>query len=1314
MPLDFSKIKVGDTAVQTEKPGVSSSKLDFSKIQVKKEDKYSLIETALMHGAAGILPATGGLAGASAAMIAAAPVAAISGPFAPVVEMGAALVGGIGAGAITSAAQEALMPEEAKQALQESAKENSKTAFTASLFPNLAFFTPGRVAAKTRLLLGGVGSGIETGRQLASREPLDFSKIAIAGGAGAILVKPTRLGGRIAPAFVEKPTSSFKPSSEPIPPTESVGSFKTPPKTPEQHVADWGKELTQEVQKQSLEAPVATEGIPTPQEVPLTQGRPLTEAPVGIVKDALDKLDYLNDPPSNYHPKDAIEIKNWVDKQLQKTVPDQDGRAELQILKQKVNEVVAGDQHPSIQAESGIVINRTGNYIDVVEVPKDLQKKGLGTKIIENLETDIRAEGHKTVFLLAKEESVPFWEKQGYRVDPSHVFEKGENVPMSKALKSETPTKIPLVESNNKEPLAITNKDGSSTFNDASIEQDFRDGFKYIFEPTSPTGLQKLEVFKQLGITKEQFSQIIRTPEEYKAFIKAHEDSHILNRDHANYPKNSEGKIDLTHPDAIAIEARATRDAINAVQKAKIEIPEVSEIVGESDFNVRGKDILKSHGPEAATKFAKDYRVFREKNYVEVPETTNPIILEDALYNLKTKDAEANSEVHNAMENAKLEGITPEIQEKWSKALDGEIQLTPEEKGLFDKYVTPFLKEANGLAKKTGEATPDYKQPSVRLWTPKSVREKFGKWWKDITTTEGAFAQKMNETPDALQERNVFALEMPNGVRRVIQFRENRIVEWKNGEVTLLKKPRNGETFDKLKWGDFIGEGKIVTAKISEKEKHTPYRYSKDVLFNVGVRRNELLKLDREKTFLREFTETPAFRDIGMDVINKETGQVNKDIPAGWVPPNNIEKIPELAGKVFDPHTAAILEDWSKHYDRTLYSNLTSMLIKNMMLNPLPHMLNEVAHLFNLRGATGWLTPKGLVRFSGTIREGVSDVIGQSKLYQEVLREGGSLLSPEVVNKQYFRNVMDEMGKKALADPKFNKSLGDLATKVGMSPLSLYNAISKGSNKWMWITRDAMYMQVIHETMKKNPGMSVKDAIGFTESHMPNYRLPSVVMGSRKLSKILGNPNIAVFSRYHYGLVKAASNIVKGVDPRNLQTTVGRAKFLHSLDSLAAISLAYGVVYPYLDKWAKEVTGLQDAEVRRAGPYHLIHAAHEVATGKKDPQALAAPVLTWNPILLTMGQLGFNRELYSGKQIYHANDPARMITKDVGKYLAKSIPQYGPVSQGVENPEGARALLAKQFDIKGKSLEKIRRQERAAKYVERERKKRLREEMRHR
>jgi endonuclease YncB( thermonuclease family) len=140
--------------------------------------------------------------------------------------------------------------------------------------------------------------------------------------------------------------------------------------------------------------------------------------------------------------------------------------------------------------------------------------------------------------------------------------------PKGAALLDKTKTE-PIVASRiPKGPLASASADGSFKLNHAAIAHDFNNGFKYIFEGEGRTGAQKQRVFEELGITKEELQKLIPDVETYEQFLIEHEKSHVANDDHANYPRK-DGKLDLEHPDAIAIEKRATQDALDAIKAGK-------------------------------------------------------------------------------------------------------------------------------------------------------------------------------------------------------------------------------------------------------------------------------------------------------------------------------------------------------------------------------------------------------------------------------------------------------------------------------------------------------------------------------------------------------------------------------------------------------------------------------------------------------------------------------------------------------------------------------------------------------------------------
>jgi hypothetical protein len=621
-------------------------------------------------------------------------------------------------------------------------------------------------------------------------------------------------------------------------------------------------------------------------------------------------------------------------------------------------------------------------------------------------------------------------------------------------------------------------------------------------------------------------------------------------------------------------------------------------------------------------------------------------------------------------------------------------------------------------------------QSRMRLWTEKEKpgwKETVRKFFDNDTPmgdkiadqANAAIERKVYQTTDGrvielkrYSEDTVVPVKDKNGKK--IGTREvkkgTEVWEWKDGNKKLLthSSDLNLKRGDKIKVSKLPGElpeppdrtgstkriaefePTIIDGNVGDIEKHSPYRYLHDALASQAMARMGLRKMVREAEFVENLKKSELFKQIGHG-----PEQDLKTLPKHWVVPSSIDRIPQLRGWHFDPKAAAIISDFAKVWDNGMYMKLSNALVKNMMLNPVPHMFNEVMHLWNARGFTGWVDPRRLGTFAETSRAAWRDVGNQTQFFRDIMREGGSILSADPRNKGYFEPIIKQASQEMFGTPEMERSMGQLAKKLGTTVGDLYNGISTASNKAMWFTRDVMYVQLIREIMKQNPGWELKEAINHAERHMPNYRLPPEVLGSRALSQVLRDPRVSMFSRYHYGMVKSLVNTIKDVNPKNLSTPEGRAHFREGVDSMLAIGVAMGIMYPLMDKMAEAMFG-EGAEQRRAGPYHMIQAAMDVGANKKDASALIWPVFTFNPMLLTLAQLGFNKKIFTGKQIYHPEDDLRDKASDVGKYLVGQVPQASPVMSATSGEEGGTTkLIARQLDIKAKTEAEKAREKRA-------------------
>jgi hypothetical protein len=752
------------------------------------------------------------------------------------------------------------------------------------------------------------------------------------------------------------------------------------------------------------------------------------------------------------------------------------------------------------------------------------------------------------------------------------------------------------------------------------------------------------------------------------------------------------------------------------------EAPEVVEAIDKVDpRSMPDKEAMYEHaaniqekfGKDQALKFVEDYNKSQAERSIPVPH--NEQGLDDALHKVATFETKDRSELTTWYKKATESGVTKKQLEDWFLMRERGEELPPEAKALHeagDKELAALVKKIKAMG---GDIGDEFLTGQSRVRVFGGVTNNWREMLREFFANKTPMGEKMADQANSAMERSVFQLSDGRVVELHKQGKDTKVPytdkdgkpafrdikqgteiwEWKDGKKTMIGHTDNLE----FKRGDTVTikgkEVSLVDGKVPDIEEHAPYRYLKDSLASQAVALMGLRKMSRDLELMNNLTKSDLFKAVG-----HAPDAPLKDLPKGWKIPDNIDKIPQLRGWHFDPKTAAIIEDFAKVWDNTMWMKLSNQIVKNMMLNPIPHMFNEVMHLWNARGFTGWVNPISIARFGSTSRQAWRDVGQQTQFYRDLMREGGSILGADPRNKLFDQMIMDE-GKKYMEDPAIKNSMGQLAKKLGTSVGDLYNGISSASQKAMWFTRDVMYTQYIREIMKLNPEMSMKDAIAKGEQHMPNYRMPSEVLGSRGLAKTLKNPNISMFSRYHYGMVKSLVNTVKDIDPRNLRTPEGRKHFREGVDSTLAIGVAMGVLYPLMDSMASAIFG-EGAEQRRAGPFHLLKAGVDVAEGKKDVSALIWPVFTFNPALLSLGQLAFNKNIFTGKAIYHPQDPFKDIASDVGAYAAKQVPQVPGIMGAVQDDGGASNLLAKQLDIKAKTERQKAREKRAIEYGQRE------------
>lgn len=547
--------------------------------------------------------------------------------------------------------------------------------------------------------------------------------------------------------------------------------------------------------------------------------------------------------------------------------------------------------------------------------------------------------------------------------------------------------------------------------------------------------------------------------------------------------------------------------------------------------------------------------------------------------------------------------------------------------------------------------------------------------FKDTSALDEGYA-----IPDAVEARTLFVLENKVGARKVVTESNGNLIRlYKNKILPMGKAPVDG-----LKPGTKIGSSVVKEATQAEITRHTGKQYTENTTMATTDSLVQTRDLARTTNYINDvWMPSEHFKDNAIEL------KPNESVPAGYKVVENINnRTPELRNYAFKPDTAYILEDFNRVVSPTAITKGSDLIVKIMMVLPFKHMHNELYHWYVTRGAGKFASPKAYVDLVATMSEAFTEVVTQGPKYQQLLREGGSLMSDRTRNLP----AMEEAFRRGTADLAKRKDFKEIAKATGRAPAELFNSISRLSNKAMWLSRDILYMQLaLEKGYNAKPGeyVGIKEAARDVERHMPSYRLPSKILASRGLQKVLNNKNFVIFARYKHGMLSSGLNTIK--DIAMLDKNAPKSKqFKDGIDSAIATAVALSIVYPVLDDFYTRLFN-KTAEVRRPGFAHVLSTASKVATAEKDPFALLSVAATLNPILQMFLETAAGYELYNRQPIYHQDDKAKVIWADYRKYLLKKIPMLSDMTRANEEVGGGVGEFARNmFDINTKSAKEIR------------------------
>ena len=640
------------------------------------------------------------------------------------------------------------------------------------------------------------------------------------------------------------------------------------------------------------------------------------------------------------------------------------------------------------------------------------------------------------------------------------------------------------------------------------------------------------------------------------------------------------------------------------------------------------------------------------------------------------------------IKEARLEGVTEALDAEFRNVTEDpklKATLGQHKMDLYNKYSGSLLKSIAVEMNKIIDPT----QRQV-VWNEIETRVAINHraWWDSIINdSSGSGPRGFQKSASAMKDRTVFALADGTiiTVKKMVVGDKWKVTGWKNNTRTDL-----GTTTDRpVKGADFAGQ-KVVSAKQQDIEKHTPIRYIQSDLATLSVKLSELRKYNRENDMMVALLASPNAHNL---FAHQKYGQ----IPADYVQPEGVNSIPALAGVFMPKAYAEVVSDFIKNNkgNGSIVDGLNNILIRALMINPYPHISNEMLHWYDSRGISGFITPtgipggasKGLYGLAVTLPGAIRSVIVQDKFQTELQKSGGFLLYPAVKNQKAWKSILQMSLRQALQ----TGSLTEMALAIGSTPGKLMTRISDGSAGLMWAVRDIMYTQLVKEQMLM--GKDMHEAATEVGKHMPEYYIPSRIITQRPIGRVLQKivaSKLNIFQNYHYGLMRALTEIGKDL-------LIGGTKDkIAGLDRAAALIIALLILFPAIDQINKKITKAEDegeAKQRRPGALHILSAAGEVYNGERDIGSLAVSLFTPNPVIMTAFEAIQNHSLYNGKPIRSEGAPWQVQAAQTARYLATKIAPIQTTDDIYTGRVTFEQYMWKQLDILVKTEEQLQKQQ---------------------
>lgn len=452
-----------------------------------------------------------------------------------------------------------------------------------------------------------------------------------------------------------------------------------------------------------------------------------------------------------------------------------------------------------------------------------------------------------------------------------------------------------------------------------------------------------------------------------------------------------------------------------------------------------------------------------------------------------------------------------------------------------------------------------------------------------------------------------------------------------SNKIAEIEDAYNGEDLDQKFFTDKDGkEWRIVQATTKEIEAQTNTEYHHNALASRIVQYLELNRISRAIDFIENFKTDPRFADA----IVEDTGQR---------PPDGFKRttMPQFRTYYLESRTADVFDNFYNYMrpnEGLLEEGLDAVghfLVNSIFYNPIAHPLN-VANLWLVdRGGT-ILAPGRYKAAVTAFAKAFTAVSQKNDDYTYALLHGAPIMNTSTNRSDLAQQLYDVLSSNIDSDIEASKTL---AQKLGFqSILDMKKSFGKAWHGATWIPNDILTLQAIYER-QATKGMTFEEAVQETGRFIPDYRMPSRILGSRKVSEtlqdrgLLGSVWFAM--AYHYGEMRSIAAIAKDIAiPKSGFTKEGMKERGDVIGKALMLALLATVVYTALDKMWQKVTGNPNTYVSRSGSVKVVADAMEIAEGQADYTKLLQAELGINPAYEGTLELMFNTDFYTRNPLF--------------------------------------------------------------------------------